>query len=1214
MNQALLSQAVKAESFQKLMRALENPGAVCAYGISEGMRVYLGAALHYASHRRVLFVFPNDLAAAKAAEDISQLLGGTAASLPAGEIQFARGASSHESAWRRLETLSRVLSGEIKVLCASIDALMIRMAPADQFRAMTIRLSPGDRIEPKDLVLRLTQMGYERVEMVEGKGQCAVRGAILDVYPPSEVNALRLEFFDDEVDSIRTFDCISQRSLQKVKSCVISPATEVVLAPDQWQEAARRMREAIAPMGKMGKKEPSLFSSLPPLPEDDDELPSLFDAPEKLAAKAVMDASFPESKTGYLYQEADSLEAETPFRRIQSWLSVVLPQTVTLLDWMEDALILLDQPDQVKDRAQGEMLSFEEDLTNAVERGDAVPAQQGLLIHYEELQASFAQRPTALISEFLRGMGGLKPREAVEFTAKGVAPYHSQMKELAADCRKWRAEGWCVTLLSGGVARGKRLVQALQEWETPATFFEELEGNLILGEVVVLPATVAKGFVWPEGRMVLVSDTDIYGAGYRKARLRRNTGERIAAFTDLKVGDYVVHENHGVGVYQGTVRLQSEGTYRDYLFIQYQGNDKLYVPTEQLDRVQRFIGAQGQAPKLNKLGGGEWQRQKNKVKAGLKAMAFDLTRLYAERSAQKGYAFSKDSPWQRQFEDQFPYELTPDQLQSVQDITRDMEAPHNMDRLLCGDVGYGKTEVALRAAFKAVMDSKQVAILAPTTILAQQHYNTILKRFERFPVNCDVLSRFRSPKEQKEVLNRLRAGQLDILVGTHRLLNKDVKFKDLGLLIVDEEQRFGVAHKEIIKNMKKTVDVLTLSATPIPRTLHMSMVGIRDMSLLETPPEERFPVKTHVMEYSDAVVRDAILRELSRGGQVYFLYNRVHSIEQFYSRLKALVPEARIGVAHGQMKEHGLEDVMMDFYAGSYDVLLCTTIIESGLDVPTANTLIVFDADRFGLSQLYQIRGRVGRSNRQAYAYFTVRPYKMLSETAQKRLSAIREFTEFGAGFRIAMRDLEIRGAGNILGPEQHGHLSAVGYDMYCKLIEETLREVRGEQGIPSELETRVDLKVDAFLPSDYVKDERQRMEMYKRIAAVRDRADREDIEEEMLDRFGEAPPAVDHLMDIAHLRALAARLGVAQVTWRGGTLHMRFEEAYAPDPIRLLNAILLADSRRLALSNAKPAQLLLKDPKLKEEAMLREGVKVLEKVIAVMDDLKPGGGKKPLP
>ena len=626
------------------------------------------------------------------------------------------------------------------------------------------------------------------------------------------------------------------------------------------------------------------------------------------------------------------------------------------------------------------------------------------------------------------------------------------------------------------------------------------------------------------------------------------------------------------------------------------------MPVEQLERVQRYIGNPDQPPRLNSLGGGEWARQKGKVKESLKTLAFDLKKLYAERSQRTGFAFSPGGPWQREFEDEFPWELTPDQKESVREIEADMESDRSMDRLLCGDVGYGKTEVSLRAAFKAVADGKQVALLAPTTILVQQHYNTVLRRFHNTGARVDYLSRFRTARESKQVLSDLAEGKIDILIGTHRLLAKDVKFKDLGLLIVDEEQRFGVAHKEAIKNLKRQVDVLTLSATPIPRTLHMSMTGIRDMSVLETPPEERIPVQTQVIEYSDAVIRDAILREISRGGQVYFLYNRVRSIESFYSRLRALVPEARIGVAHGQMKEHALEDVMMDFYAGSYDVLLCTTIIESGLDVPSANTLIVFDAERFGLSQLYQLRGRVGRSNRQAYAYFTVRTDKILSETAQQRLEAIREFTEFGAGFRIAMRDLEIRGAGNILGPEQHGHLATVGYDMYCKLMEETLLEVG--QGTPRrELETRVDLRVDAYLPQDYVADEKQRMEMYKRIAAIATDQDREEVLDEMIDRYGDVPATVETLLDVSMLRAMCNQLGISQVTRSKEGAVMRLDERNIPDPALLLRAMVstspalnFAGGSRPSLvyrTNAKGDRELL-DALLKTIRKLKENLEAL--------------------
>ena len=1202
MNNALLGGATSAP-MQKLLTHIEQKNTVALTGLPDSMAAVVASLIAQRTEKRVLLLSGNDLKAAHDAEDAQQLLGTQAACLPGGELDLTRGASSHESAWRRLETLSRVTEGGVRLLCASMDAAVQRMGDAAGFRTAVIRLKVGDVYAPDALIRVLTRMGYERVDMVEGKGQCAMRGAILDVFPPADAHSLRIEFFDDEIDSIRTFDCISQRSLEKVERCSLTPATEVLLPEAAWTDAARRMREAIRRGQSEQQAETRLFDDLPPLPDDEEALAEAFDkavAPKlREKERSAARAAELERRTAQLYSDAEIVEQGLPFRRIRAWLTVLSPETASLLDWYQPEIIVLSQPDHLRQRALERRNSFAEDLQSAMDRGEAVKEQETLLMDWDELVSAMRGRAIVAAAELLRGMGGVNPADAIDLGCKGVAGYSSQMKPLAEDCNAWRGQSWTVALLSGGVARGKRLAQSLNELEVPAVFTEE-DRPLQPGTVTILPATLSHGFIWPEARLAVISDTDIYGAGYRKAKNRRNSGEKIAAFTDLKTGDYVVHEDYGVGVYQGTVQMTSGGTRRDYLLIAYAGKDKLYVPIEQLSRVQRYIGNPSEQPKLNNLGGSEWQRQKSKVKESIKKLAFDLVTLYAKRAQQTGYAFSPDTPWQRQFEDMFPYELTPDQEQSVQEFTADMESPRNMDRLLCGDVGYGKTEVSLRAAFKAIMDNKQVAILAPTTILAQQHYNTVVQRFKGFPVRIEMLSRFRTAKEQKDVTARVAAGEVDILIGTHAILAKSVKFKNLGLLIVDEEQRFGVQHKEIIKNMKSQVDVLTLSATPIPRTLHMSMVGIRDMSVLETPPEERMPVQTHVVEYSDGLVRDAILRELSRGGQVYFLYNSVRTIDEFYARLHALVPEARIGVAHGQMREHGLEDVMMDFYAGSYDVLLCTTIIESGLDVPTANTLIVFDADRFGLSQLYQIRGRVGRSNRQAYAYFTVRQDKILSETAEQRLSAIREFTEFGAGFRIAMRDLEIRGAGNILGPEQHGHLATVGYDMYCKLMEETLVETQNElSGKPiheEHLETRVDLKVDAYLPNDYVKDDRQRMEMYKRIASLATDADRSDILDELVDRFGDVPPVVETLLDIAQIRALANRLGISQLLYRkGGFLVMKLDEKFIPDQMLLLRAMAETD-KRLSPATREPA-ILLVDVHLNEYGMLREGIKVLGKL-----------------
>ena len=1162
------------------------------------------AGLALARGKRVLVVADNDLKASRMAEDYRQLTGGECAFLPGGEVDLTRAAGSLESSWRRLEALSDILCGT-GVLFTGAEALMLRMGRREPFEKAVLTLRPGDRFPLSALTARLTRMGYERVKMVEGKGQFALRGSILDLYSPAGREGIRMEFFDDEVDSLRSFDCISQRSMERVDAVRIIPACEALLSEEEYAPAARAMRAALAEK-ETEKTESALFDDLPPLPEEEDDDAEYFDreiTPRALEKKwADAGETELERRRQRLLADADALEEGIPFWRMRSWISVISDRCAGVADWFRPDLVMIWEPDRVRNRIQERTQGFAEDLANAVSRGEAVQAQESLMRTWEEVRGELDGFPVTVLSEMLLSLGGFRPEVTVDLKGSGLQGYRGQIRQLKNDLEAWREKGFRTILLSGGEARGRRLCETLKELGEATAFAPEKPEQVPAECAMVLPATLSRGFVLPECGLAVVSDADIWGEGYRKAKSRKKTGERISTFTDIKVGDFVVHEDHGVGVYRGMTRLQSEGTWRDYLLIQYNGNDKLYVPVEQLERVQRYIGNPNQPPKLNSLGGGEWARQKGKVRESLKTLAFDLKKLYAERMQKTGFAFSPDTPWQKEFEDEFPWELTADQAQSVREIEADMESDRNMDRLLCGDVGYGKTEVSLRAAFKAIVDNKQVALLAPTTILVQQHYNTVVKRFHNTGARIEYISRFRPPKEQKRVLQELAEGKIDLIVGTHRLLGKDVKFKDLGLLIVDEEQRFGVAHKEVIKHLKKQVDVLTLSATPIPRTLHMSMTGIRDMSVLETPPEERIPVQTVVTEYADAVIRDAILRELGRGGQVYFLYNRVRSIETFYTRLRALVPEARIGIAHGQMKEHMLEDAMMDFYAGSYDVLLCTTIIENGLDVPSANTLIVYDADRFGLSQLYQLRGRVGRSNRQAYAYFTVRPERMLSETAQQRLEAIREFTEFGAGFRIAMRDLEIRGAGNILGPEQHGHLATVGYDMYCKLMEETLAEV-GQGVARRELETRVDLQVDAYLPGDYVADEKQRMEMYKRIASIVTEEDRAEVLDELIDRYGDPPETVETLLSVSQVRALCNRLGVSRVARGKAGAVMRLEDAWAPDPALLLQAMTETDAR-LGLGKGSAVSLTLRSSARTDRELLPDLLRTVKTLVEKLDAL----------
>ena len=1197
MANAFLMQALRGWGpYDRLLAdaAAHVPAAV--YGMSETQKAHIAASLSGDARRPVLFVVASDQAAARAHEDILQMLGGGAAIFPARETHLYQAvAQSQELSCRRIETLQRLLSGEVRVVVAPVDALMQRLMPRALFEAHTLRLKEGDVRAPGDLAAALSQAGYAREEMVEGKGQFALRGGILDVFPPDALSALRIEFFDDEVDSIRTFDVLTQRSQARLKEAVIPPAAEALVDPAQGPQAAQRLRASLQ-TALAAAHEGGTASLLGSLPMQEEYLKS--DVGREVLARAARPGTPGERLEGAVRDMADALEAGRYVRGLERYMNLLYARSETILDYMDDPLVVLDEPDRLRDRCDNRQLEFDEALKSALERAEAIGEQAGLLLDGADTMAQLTRGGALAMTGFLRAMGGFVPKDVVQIEGMGASSYQGQLKELCADLQRWRQDGWRVALLSGGVARGQRLLASLAELGASCAFREQGE-QIDPGEAAIVPLALTHGFQYPQLKLMVIADGDIFGVAQKRTRSRqKKAGEKIAAFTDLKVGDYVVHEAHGIGVYQGTVRLCSEGAYRDYLFIQYQGSDKLYVPTDQLDRIQKYIGAEGAAPRINRLGGSEWKRQKAKVKQSVKQLAFDLVKLYAERKAKRGFAFSADTPWQRQFEENFPFEETPDQLQAIADIKADMESPSAMDRLLCGDVGYGKTEVALRAAFKAVMDGKQVAFLAPTTILAQQHYNTIEKRFDGFPVRAEVISRFKTAAEQKQILQAVKEGSVDILVGTHRLLGKDIAFKNLGLLIVDEEQRFGVAHKEAIKNLKNSVDVLTLSATPIPRTLHMSMVGIRDMSLLETPPEERYPVQTYVIEYQDGLIRDAILRELQRGGQVYFLYNRVETIDQCYAKLSQLVPEARIAVGHGQMREHALEDVMLDFYEHKYDVLLCTTIIESGLDVPNANTLIVYDADHFGLSQLYQLRGRVGRSNRLAYAYLTVRAGKVLTEVSQKRLDTIREFTEFGSGFRIAMRDLELRGAGNILGPEQSGHLSTVGYDMYCRIIEETVREIRGEMGeAPEDIEARVELHVDAYLPMEYVGGEQQRIEVYKKIASIEDSASRDDVEEELIDRFGDEPQPVVNLVAIAHLKAMCEQLGVDLITHRGGQLQMRFSPYAHPDGAKLLAALQGAD-KRLVFSATQPPSLNLRAPGLTPEDMLHEAVRAMEKVM----------------
>lgn len=1166
--------------------------AIELVGLSDSQRAHVLAALEHDTNRPLLIVTSNQLIAEHLLSDLARIFDREAAILPAREIRFTSLASSRELSSRRLDALYRASRGKLRALIVPVDAMLHRLLPREKFESCTMSFHVGESYDITDLLNKLISSGYERVDMIEGRGQIALRGGILDIYSPGDMPAVRIEFFDDEVDSIRVLDVLTQRSGDRLNEAIVLPASEAPIAPND-----PRLTELAYRFEKLKPKQavnPTLPDSLHSWDEGDDEMPDIFAARESTDEIVVSSDS-----RGTAMSSPEEDPVEQPPAPIETSIDNLIPllfdHTEMPCDYMDNPIVVLDQPERLSERCENIHLEFVEQYRAALEHAKVLQEQSDLLYTYGQVLTRVTQDTLIALSPFLRRYQDIDIKSVITINAMNSTAYSANMREMCRDLDKWRDEGWRVALLAGGHARAQRLEKSLLDEHEIVPFVQERTEPIQADEVVILPIALECGFVYPDIKFCVITETDMFGTSKQRPTARKRAGEKISAFTDLKVGDYVVHESHGIGIYRGMVRLCSEGVYRDYLHIDYLGNDRLYVPTDQLDRVQKYIGREGVPPKLNRMSGSDWQKQKARVKAEIKDMADELVKLYAQRTAADGFAFSPDTPWQREFEDAFPYEETPDQLQSIEEIKADMEKKQVMDRLLCGDVGYGKTEVALRAAFKAVMDSKQVALLAPTTILVQQHYQTILKRFGGYPVRVDTLSRFKTAAQQRDTLRRLAAGEIDILVGTHRMLAKDVFFKDLGLLIVDEEQRFGVKHKEAIKKLKTSVDVLTLSATPIPRTLHMSMVGIRDMSVLETPPEERFPVQTYVVEYNDGLVRDAIMRELQRGGQVYALYNRVGSIERFHAHLKELVPEARIAIGHGQMAEHDLEDVMLEFYNGEYDVLLCTTIIESGLDVANANTMIVYDADRFGLSQLYQLRGRVGRSNRLAYCYLCVKSGKVLTETADKRLSAIREFTEFGSGFRVAMRDLEIRGAGNLLGAEQHGHLSTVGYDLYCKMVEDTMRELRGE-ATAENVETHMELHVSAYLPMDYVSGDYQRIEVYKKISQVASRSDWADMIEELTDRFGDPVRPVMNLIAISYMRKMCEKLWIATAASQNGFITLKFLPNAQVDIVTLLDRVNKLSGQVKFVGGASPALVITKN-KQSDEDFLNKAIVLLEKL-----------------
>lgn len=986
----------------------------------------------------------------------------------------------------------------------TIDGCADMLVPLEKYIANTIVFMKGQTVDVEALEKQLTQMGYERCAMVDGQGKFAVRGGIIDIFSYTDEAPVRIELWDDEIDSIRMFDVESQRSIEKVESYRAFPATECILTEEEIQNGLERIRQ-----------------------EATEQLKILGNDKKKKSAEEI-------EKCNRLKRTVADMERTGDYSK---FLSSFAEELTGFLSYFpaQETLFALDEPNRLGERMELIAYEYAESMKNRLAGGYVLPSQTEMIKGIDSIYAHLAKMRTLLVSTLDYKPSGIAVAEYMRVDTKSISSYNNSFEYLADDLKKYKRSGYKSILVCNSRTRAARIVADLEDLGITAYFNEDFDKEMVEGTVMVTYGNIHKGFEYPLLRMVVIAENDIFASRQKKREKKKKyDGKSIAGFNELNIGDFVVHESHGLGVYKGIEKIEVEGVEKDYIKIEYAGNSNLYVLATQLDRLQKYAAADTEKkPKLNKLGGQEWNKTKSKVHGAVEEVAKDLVALYAARQNQKGYQFGADTVWQREFEEMFPYEETQDQLTAIEDTKRDMESPRIMDRLICGDVGYGKTEIAIRAAFKAVQEGKQVAYLVPTTILAQQIYNTFEQRMKNFPVTVAQLSSFRTSKEIKESLSELKKGFVDIVIGTHRLLSKDVEFKDLGLLIIDEEQRFGVTHKEKIKKLKNDIDVLTLSATPIPRTLHMSLVGIRDMSVLEEPPVDRVPIQTFVTEHNDEMIREAINRELARNGQVYYVYNRVRSIDEVAAHIQELVPEANVAYAHGQMEKRMLEKIMYEFINGEIDVLISTTIIETGMDISNVNTMIIEDADKFGLSQLYQLRGRVGRSSRTAYAFLLYRRDRMLTEVAEKRLSAIREFSDFGSGFKIAMKDLEIRGAGNVLGRSQHGHMAAVGYDLYCKMLNEAVNDLKGIKNAYG-FETNVDLEVDAFIPSSYIKSEYQKLDVYKRIAAIETEEELSDMKDELSDRYGSLPASAVNLLNIALIKSIAHKIGIMEI--KGGT------------------------------------------------------------------------------
>lgn len=1088
MSDIFISPLQNSKEYKDIINNIENnKSALLVNGLLQAQKSNIAYSIFSDLKKQILYVANTDLEAKKVYEDLCFYMKDKVDYLSSQDIYFYHlDAKDRNEEAKKLKVLLKMISRENTIIVTSAEAVLRKYIPKDILKENIFTYKIGDVVDLDELSKKLVSLGYERVSKIEGFGQFSVRGGIIDIFSLEYDTPIRIELFDDEIESIRTFDVFTQKSIKKIKKCTITPSREFI-----YPEDVNATIEKI-------KKDTHKFT-------DDDVYKSL----DNIASKTYFEGV--ENYIDYMYEEEN--------KSIFTYLK-------------EDAIVFINDLSRLKERCENYTSEFKENYKLNLERGLALKEQGKLLYHYSDLEYLVEEKKLILNMLLTKAVKEFNIGSIVNFESREIPTFNGKIDILAEELNRLKYNGHKILLATNTYDRAKKLNKELLNLGTESILSRKRDIDIQSSQIVIVVGNITSGFQYKSIKFDVITDKEMIGSNKRAKTVKTkksNKGQKIESFLDLNVGDYVVHENSGVGRYVGIDQLSVNGVKKDYMRVVYQGGDNLYVPIDQMDKIQKFIGSDTEKIKLNKLGSNEWSKAKAKVKKEIEDMTKDLVELYARREKIKGYKFSKDTLWQGEFETLFPYQETDDQIKAIEETKKDMESNKVMDRLICGDVGYGKTEVAIRAIFKACMDQKQVAVLVPTTILAQQHYNTFRARFENYPIRVEVLSRFKTPKEQKQIIEDARKGLVDVIIGTHRIISKDIDLPNLGLVVIDEEQRFGVKHKESLKKIKSTVDVLTLSATPIPRTLHMSLSGIRDMSVIEEPPQERYPVITYVVEGKESIIQDEIEREIARDGQVFFVYNRVERIDEMASMIQKLVPDAKIAVAHGRMTGKELENIILGFLNKEYNVLVCTTIIETGMDISNANTMIVYDADKMGLAQLYQLRGRVGRSNRQGYAYFMYEKDKVLSEIAEKRLKAIKEFTEFGSGFKIAMRDLEIRGAGNILGPQQHGHMAVIGYDLYVKMLNDAIRKVKGEI-VEEEIDVEIDLPVNAYIPDSYIEDEIIKIEMYKKIASIENEEDLNDIKDELEDRFSDIPKSVNALMSIAYMKTLCKKLGIEKV------------------------------------------------------------------------------------